>query len=131
MENKKTKRPFSYWAVRTFKILLLLFLYVDALMKVIRHPKYVEGTIQLGLPDNSVQPLGIYLLLATVLYTIPQTALLGAIFLSAYLGGAAAITYAGAISGHPYIFPIVFTALIWLAEYMRNQKIRSVLPITY
>lgn len=131
MQNKKTKRPFSYWAARIFKILLLLFLYVDAIMKVIRHPKYVEGTLQLGLPKDSVQPLGIYLLLATVLYTIPSTALFGAIFLTAYLGGAAAITYAGGVVGHPYIFPIVFAALLWVAEYMRNQNIRSVLPITY
>ena len=110
-------------------MLLSVFLLFDAVMKIIRHPDYVEGTEKLGLPASSVQPLGIYLLIATVLYIIPRTTVLGGLMVTAYLGGAVAITYAANNSAHPYIFPIVFAGAIWAAEYLRNRKIRTSLPL--
>ena len=51
------------------------------------------------------------------------------LFLSAYLGAAAGITYRADANGHPYIFPIVFTAFIVIAEFLRNEKVREVLPL--
>ena len=130
MEQQLNNSKISLWSGRILKVLIVLFLLFDAVMKIIRHPKYIEGTMELGLPASSVQPLGIYLFLATVLYFIPKTTVLGGLLVTAYLGGAVAITYAANNSGHPYIFPIVFAAAIWIAEYLRNTKLRSALPLT-
>ena len=129
MEHQQKPKT-RLWPGRILKGLVSLFLLFDAVMKIIEHQKYVEGTEQLGLPVSSVQPLGIYLLIATVLYNIPGTILLGGLLLTAYLGGAVAITFAANAGGHPYVFPVVFAVMIWLAEYLQNENFRIYLPIT-
>jgi hypothetical protein len=71
----------------------------------------------------------IYLFIATLLYLYNKTAVFGGLVITAYLGGAVAIMYAAQKEGHPYIFPIVFAVLMWGAEFMRNEKMRTVLPL--
>lgn len=124
----KNSKPI-WWTGVVLKVLLSLFLFFDAIMKIVEHPQYVQGTKDLGLPEASVQFLGIYLLISTLLYILPKTVMLGGLFLTAYLGAAAAITYSAAISGHPYIFPVVFAILLWVAEYLRNERVKKVLPL--
>ena len=119
----------AWWTGSILKGALCLFLAVDAIMKVIKHSRYVEGTKQLGLPESSVQFLGIYLLLSTILYIYPKTVMLGMLLLLAYLGAAAGITYRADSEGHPYIFPIVFALFLVLVEFLRNEKVRNILPI--
>lgn len=99
----------------------ILFLLVDSIMKVLMHPMHVEGSAQLGWSANAVQPIGIVLLLCTLLYTIPRTAIVGAVMLTAYLGGAVATM---ARIGEPFYFPVLFGVLIWVGLYMREQRIR-------
>jgi hypothetical protein len=130
MENQSNNSKVSLWSGRILKGLIITFLIFDAAMKIAGHPKYVEGTLQLGLPESCVFPLGVYLLLSTIMYLVPRTVLMGGLFLTAYLGGAAAITYAADNNGHPYLFPVIFTVILWLAEFLRNEKIRSFLPLT-
>mgnify|MGYP003693645275 CR=1 FL=1 len=67
-----------------------LFLLVDAVGKLVKPAPVVEGTVQLGYPESVILGLGIVLLACTVLYVIPRTAILGAILLTGYLGGAVA-----------------------------------------
>jgi hypothetical protein len=118
-----------WWIGTILKGLLCLFLLLDAIMKVIKSSPSVEGTKQLGLPENCVQFLGIYLLISTVLYIYQRTVVLGFLFLFAYLGAAVAITYRANVDGHSYIFPIVFTVFILLAEYLRNTTVRNIIPL--
>ncbi len=127
MENQMTLSKTSLWSGRILKGILSLFLLTDGIMKLIKHPKYVEGTQQLGLPESCMTVLGLYLVAGTLLYIYRKTSFLGSLFLTAYLGGAAAITYAANNDGHPYLFPVIFTVILWLAEYLQNQKIRTVL----
>lgn len=129
MEQNQSNSKASLWTGGILKGLVSTFLLFDAAMKVIKHQRSIEGTEQLGLNESSVQPLGIYLLLATLLYIVPRTTVIGGLFLTAYLGGAAAITYSANINGHSFIFPIVFAIVMWMAEYLRNVKIRTSLPI--
>jgi hypothetical protein len=70
------------------------------------------------------------LLLSTVLYIYPKTTMLGMLFLAAYLGAAVAIMYRAGMPGHPYFFPIVFAIIIVIAEFLRNGKIRTMVPFT-
>ncbi|MBO9732087.1 MAG: DoxX family protein [Chitinophaga sp.] len=106
-------------------ILCLLFLLVDGGMKAINAEVSVKGSVALGWPESQVQGLGIVLLLCTLLYAIPRTAVLGAVFLSCYLGGAVAIM---SRVNAPYYFPIVFGILIWVSLYLRIPALRAVFP---
>jgi len=74
--------------------------------------------------------LGAYLLLSTALYIYSKTILLGMLFLAAYLGAAAAIAYRAGTTGHPYLFPILFAVSIVIAEFVRNRKVRTMVPFT-
>ena len=106
--------------------LCILFLLVDGGMKVANAAEAVKGSGDLGWPVEQVQGLGIVLLLCTILYAIPRTAVLGAILLSCYLGGAVAIMTR---VNEPYYFPIMFGILIWVSLYLRMPGLRAVFPI--
>lgn len=118
-----------WWIGTILKGLLCLFLLFDATMKLIKNSHAIEGTKQLGLPEDSIQFLGAYLLVSTALYIYQRTAIMGCLFIFAYLGGAVAITYRAGIDGHPYIFPMVFAILILLAEFLRNTAMRNIIPL--
>ena len=119
-----------WWTGTIVKGLLCLFLVFDAIMKLIKNPSAVENTMRMGLPENCIPFLGVYLLLSTALYIYPKTVMLGMLFLAAYLGAAAGIMFRAGIAGHPYIFPIVFSLFTVIVEYLRNGKIRTMLPFT-
>lgn len=115
------------WTAIVLKALLVIFLLFDSIMKVIKHPIYVKGTTEFGLPESSVAVLGAYLLIATLLYTIPRTAIYGILFLVAYLGGAVAVTFLSALEGHSYYFPIVFALICCIAEFLINPTFKNIL----
>ncbi|MDB5142449.1 MAG: hypothetical protein JWQ66_1162 [Mucilaginibacter sp.] len=118
-----------WWTGTILKGLVCFFLLLDAVMKLIKSSPSVEGTKQLGLPENCVQFLGIYLLISAVLYIYPRTVVTGFLFLFAYLGAAVAITYRANVGGHSYIFPIAFAVFILLAEFLRNATVRNIIPL--
>jgi hypothetical protein len=71
-----------------------------------------------------VQVIGTILLVCTIIYIIPRTAVLGAILITGYLGGAVAIMMR---ANQPAYFPIVFGILVWLSLYLRDGKVKSLL----
>ncbi|HEV9037283.1 MAG TPA: DoxX family protein [Puia sp.] len=114
------------WTGRILTYLLLLFLLFDAIMKVIKERHTIETSAKLGWQPDAIQTLGFVLLVSTILYAIPRTAALGAILLTAYLGGAVA---ASIMSHYPFIFPIIFDVIVWLALWLRDEKLSSHLPV--
>src|SRR5262249_17457061 len=78
------------WAGRILSTLPALFLLVDGAMKLVKPEPVVKATVELGYAETVILPLGVVLLACTILYLIPQTAVLGAILLTGYLGGAVA-----------------------------------------
>ena len=78
------------WTGRVLGGLCILFLVFDAIGKIVRVEPVVQGTVELGYPDTVLVPLGLVLLASTILYAIPATAVLGAILVTGYLGGAVA-----------------------------------------
>ncbi|MEC5143243.1 DoxX family protein [Chitinophaga sp. 212800010-3] len=107
-------------------ILCILFLLVDAGMKVVKATPSMEGSVKLGWPAEQVQGIGIVLLISTILYSIPRTAVLGAMFVTAYLGGAVAVM---SRMNANYSFPIIFGILVWVALYLRVPALRTVFPL--
>ena len=113
------------WTARILGTLVSLFLIVDAIGKILRFAPYVEGTAKVGYPDATLVPLGLVLLASTLLYVVPRTAVLGAILLTGYLGGATATHVR---MEQPFFFPIVFGVLVWGCLYLRDARVRSLLP---
>jgi len=130
METQNAISKPVWWIGTIIKGLLCLFLVFDAIMKLATNSSAVENTVKMGLPESCIPFLGVYLLLSTALYIYPKTVMLGMLFLAAYLGAAAGIMYRAGIPGHPYIFPIVFTIFVVMAEFLRNGKIRTIVPFT-
>ena len=119
----------ALWAGRIISALLALFLLMDGVMKLLKPAFVVEGTVKLGYHESVIIPLGIVLIVSTVLYLVPRTSVLGAILLTGYLGGAVdAHVRAGEGLG-PILFPVVFGALLWLGLYLRDHQLRSHIPL--
>ena len=97
-------------------------------MKLVKSAIVVEATVQLGYPESVVLGLGIVLLACTVLYLIPRTAILGAVLLTGYLGGAVAMhaRVGGALLS--IIFPVMIGAILWGGLYLRDERLRSLIP---
>ena len=113
------------WVARVVGSLLVLFLLIDGAGKVLRLAPYVEGTARVGYPASCLIPLGLVLLACTILYVVPRTAILGAVLLTGYLGGATATHVR---MGEPFFFPVVFGVLLWACLYMRDKRVRLLLP---
>ncbi|PYQ49633.1 MAG: hypothetical protein DMF59_12975 [Acidobacteria bacterium] len=116
----------ALWTGRIISGFIVLFMLFDGGAKVVRFAPYVEGTVKAGFADSLVVPLGIVGLVCTILYAIPQTSILGAILLTAYYGGATATHVR---LGQPFYFPIVFGVLVWIAMFLREPRLRALVPL--
>ena len=119
----------ALWAGRIVSWLPALFLLLDAVFKLIKPAPVVEATVRLGYPEGLIVGLGIVLLICTILYLIPITSVLGAILLTGYLGGAVATHVRVGESFFSIIFPIIFGVLLWFGLYLRNPRLRSLIPL--
>ncbi|HET7321605.1 MAG TPA: DoxX family protein [Longimicrobiaceae bacterium] len=118
------------WTGRVLSALAILFLLMDAVMKLVKPAAVVEGTLQLGYPESSIVGIGIVLLISTLLYAMPRTAVLGALLLTGYLGGAVAthVRVADPLFTH-VLFPTYLAAFIWGGLYLREPRLRLLLPL--
>ncbi|HXM93372.1 MAG TPA: DoxX family protein [Candidatus Dormibacteraeota bacterium] len=114
------------WAGRIISALVALFLLFDSVIKLMRITPVITTTTRLGYSVGVVLPLGILLFLCTALYVIPRTSVLGAILLTGYLGGATA-THVRV--GEPFYFPIVLGVLLWAGLYLREERLRALIPL--
>lgn len=117
------------WAGRIVSALPILFLLMDGIMKLFKPSLVVEATVKLGYPENVIVPLGIVLTVCTLLYAIPRTAMLGAILLTGYLGGAVATHVRLSEGLFPVTFPIIMGVLIWGGLWLRDDRVRALIPL--
>jgi hypothetical protein len=105
-----------------------LFLFVDALGKLLLLQPVVDGSTQLGYPAETIVPMGVLLMIGVVLYVIPRTSVLGAIWLTGYLGGAIAthVRVGNPLPTHT-LFPIYVAVFVWGGLALRDVRLRSVL----
>jgi len=122
--NRKSKK--LVWTGRILSALPVLLLLFSAVLKFMKPPAVTEGFQKLGYPDNTLLPLGFVELICTVLYVIPQTSVLGAILVTAYLGGA---TASHLRVGEPFFGPIILGMIAWLGLFLRDRRLRSLLPL--
>ena len=129
METTNSYSKKALWTGRVISSLCVLFLLFDAIMKILKTAQTVQGSTQIGWPASSLQTLGFVLLVCTILYVVPRTAILGAILLTGYLGGATSIMVRAAAEGHSFLFPVVFGILVWAGIFLRDEKLRSLIPM--
>jgi uncharacterized membrane protein YphA (DoxX/SURF4 family) len=104
---------------------VLLFLFSGA-MKLVKPPAVIEGFAHLGLPEKLALGLGILEITCTILYVIPRTAVFGAILLTGYLG-AAILTHLRV--GEPIFMPIIIGVSVWSGLFLRDPRLRALIPL--
>jgi hypothetical protein len=106
-------------------MLPVLLLLLSGAMKLVKPAPVVEGFAQLGYSPDLALGIGIVEIICTALYVIPQTTVLGAILLTGYLGGATATHLR---VGDPYYAPIIVGVLVWLGLFLRDARLRALIP---
>jgi hypothetical protein len=117
------------WTGRVLSALAALFLLADGVGKLVKPAPVVEATVGLGYPESVILGLGIVLTTCTVLYAIPRTAVLGAVLLTGYLGGAVATHVRVGAGAFPVVFPVLIGALLWGGLVLRDGRLRALLPL--
>ena len=103
--------------------IVVLFLAVDGAAKLFQPAPVVEASEKLGLSSNATLGIGVVLIACTAVYSIPRTAVLGAILLTGYLGGAAAIHVRARSGAFPVAFSIAFAVLAWVGLVLREPRL--------
>lgn len=127
MQNTVSKT--ARWVSYVMSGLVILFMLMDSIMKFIKPPEVIEGTLALGFTEQHVAILGILGLISTLLYAFPRTSILGAILLTGYFGGAVAthLRLNNPMFTHT-LFTVYFGILIWGGLWLRNTKLRELFP---
>jgi len=111
------------WVLSALAAAMLVF---SAILKLKGGPELDKGMEHLGLPARMVLPLAILELACTVIYLVPSTAVLGAILLAGYMGGAICTHWR---AGDPFIVQIVLGVVLWLGLYLREPRLKALLPL--
>lgn len=116
------------WAGIAITGVAVLFLLFDITGKLLKVPPVVEGTLQLGYPEDVIRVLGATLLVCLVIHLIPRWSIVGAVLLTGYLGGAVA-THVRV--GHPLLthalFPVYVAVFIWGGLLLRDSRLQRLL----
>lgn len=118
------------WTSRILSGLGVLFMLFDVTIKLMQSPMAIQGTTELGYPASAVFTIGLIQLLCLVLYVLPQTAVLGAVLFTGYLGGAVAthLRLGNPLFSHQ-LFPLYVAAFLWGGLYLREPRLRALLPL--
>ena len=115
------------WAGRVVTALPALMLVFSAFMKLTSNPQMTEQFAgKLGYPAASLRGIGLLEVACVVLYLVPRTAVLGAVLLTGYLGGAIATHVR---IGDPFVAPLLLGVLVWAGLYLRDERLRALLPL--
>ncbi len=115
------------WIGRTLTTIAVVFLIMDATIKVLKLPVAVDSTVQVGYSAAVVLPIGLLEIALLVLYLIPRVAPLGAVLWTGYLGGAVAthLRLGDPLLTH-VLFPTYVGAMLWTGLWLRDARVRAI-----
>ena len=118
------------WPGRVLTALPVLFLAFDVTIKLMKIQPVVDSFTQLGIPVELARVVGTVELICLVLYCIPRTAVLGAMLLTGYLGGAVLthLRIGSPLLSHT-LFPAYIGIMLWGALWLRDQRVRALIPL--
>jgi len=121
----------ALWIGRVLSGLVVLFLLLDGAIKLVPLPVVTETMQQLGYPPDLSRLLGVLTIACTLLYLFPRTAVLGAILLTAYMGGAVAthLRIGSPLFTHT-LFGVDLGLLIWVGLWLRDPRLRALIPFS-
>ena len=133
-ENVFQREPLSIsqkqlWTGRVISGFATLFMLFDGVAKLFKPVSVLEGCARLGYPESTIVGIGISMLICTVLYVVPRTAILGAVLVTGYLGGAVASNIRVRAGWFETAFPILFACLVWGGLWLRNQRVRELVGV--
>ena len=117
----------ALWAGRIVSAIPVLMLLMGAVMDFARPAVTLEGLHKFGYPEHIAVTLGVIALACTILYLIPPTAVLGAILLTGYFGGATATHIR--IGDPAFIVAVLCGVMIWLGLFLRDRRVRELIPL--
>lgn len=117
----------TIWTGRILSALAVLFLLTDAGSHLAKPAPVAEAFKRLGFPLNLGPLLAAIVLICVILSCMPRTAVLGAVILTGYLGGAVATHLRVADPAFDTVFPIIFGVLIWGSLYLRDGRVRALI----
>jgi hypothetical protein len=124
-------RKAPYWIGWALSSLVIAFMIMDFTMKLLVLPVVIQAGGALGFTGPAMaRELGLILLVCTVLYAVPNTALLGAILLTGYLGGAVAthIRVGNPLFSH-VLFGVYLGVMLWGGLWLRDPRVRALMPL--
>ncbi|RBP36142.1 DoxX-like protein [Roseimicrobium gellanilyticum] len=130
MNAPATTSKAMYWTGWVLSILPLPLMIMGGIMKVTKNPQVVEGFQKAGHPVDLATPIGIIELVCVAIFLFPRTAVLGAILLAAYLGGAVCSHVLNQDPLMNSLMPAIFGVVLWLGLWLRDARLRALLPFT-
>ncbi len=127
MTDKTNLSKGRLWTSYILQAIVVLMFLMGAANNILQTEQAVSGATALGYPESSVLYLGIILLVATLLYIIPGTSVIGAILLTAWLGGAVATHVIHEDPLFNILLPVLFGIVVWLSLWLRNEKLQALL----
>lgn len=128
--TKNTSKA-SLWTARIMSGLVILFMLFDSIFKFIQPVEVTQATVQLGFAEHHIVVMGTLGLISILLYAIPRTAVLGAILLTGYFGGAIVthVRLDNPLFSH-ILFPVYLGILAWGGLWLRDERVRRLIPLS-
>jgi len=124
--NSTSPSTAALWAARILTAIPVLIMLLSGIMKVVHPPMIDEGFKHLGIPINLALGLGILEVSCAIIYAIPRTAVIGAILLTGYFGGAMLTSIR---IGEPWIMQFVVGVMAWGGLWLRDLRLKELLPL--
>ena len=123
--NSKTMKIVGW----VLSVLAILFLTLDEGAKLFKPAPVVEAFATLQIPASLIVSVGVLGLVCTLIYAIPQTAFLGAILLTGFLGGAISIHMRHGDPLFNLLFPGIIGLFVWGGLFLRDSRLRTLIPL--
>ncbi len=122
-DTRRDTTKAKLWTGRVLWALGVPFMLMDTALHLTIPQVVVDASLKAGIPLSMVRPSGILELVSIVLYLVPRTAVIGAILLTGYLGGAVATNLH---TEQPFWMPFVFAAFLWGSLYCRDKRVAQI-----
>jgi hypothetical protein len=114
------------WIGRVMSALPVLLMLFSAVMKLVKAAPVIQGFPRYGYPESLIVTIGVLELLSCIVYLIPSTAVLGAILMTAYLGGATATNVR--VGDPSYVMTVLLGVFVWGGLFFRDARLRALIP---
>jgi hypothetical protein len=127
MNVRATTQARIGWALSILTILFMLF---DSAGKLVLESHVMDATTKIGYPLATIRPIGLIALFCTILYAIPRTAVVGAVLLTGFYGGAVAskIRLEDPLFSS-ILFGVYMGFMAWGGLYLRDERLRAIFPL--